>query len=370
MSKPQSRSKRKRTPSAFGMGLISLDVILDPGGAEILQTGGTTGNVMAILAYLGWSTYPIARLGAGPARDLVTADLARWGVNLDYVSLRPTASTPVIVERLSKDSSGVPLHTFSFACPGCGGRLPAFQPVVLQSLEAPGAALRRAQVLFLDRVSPSAVELAKRAKEAGAVVYFEPTSVRDEKLFKKIIELADIVKYAQDRILDLNEVCDPANVWLEVQTLGRGGLRFRMPHSRDSQHWRVAAAIPVEQMQDSAGSGDWLSAVLINFLCRSGSKEMVRLSSTDVNVGLNVAQFMAAWNCQFVGPRGGMYQRPRTEVIQILRNAAKGMLALPRAEHQLGTREAAEKHGFCAMCRPESPGERPERRKLVDKALM
>ena len=47
-----------------GAGLISLDVLIREGRKIPVSyyVGGTCGNVMMILSYLGWDAYPIARL--------------------------------------------------------------------------------------------------------------------------------------------------------------------------------------------------------------------------------------------------------------------------------------------------------------------
>ncbi|NJR56859.1 MAG: hypothetical protein HC768_21350 [Acaryochloris sp. CRU_2_0] len=63
MTKLQQLSK-KFSPIAIGTGLLALDVVFsdrlnDPLG---LWAGGTFGNVMVALSYLGWDSYPIARL--------------------------------------------------------------------------------------------------------------------------------------------------------------------------------------------------------------------------------------------------------------------------------------------------------------------
>ena len=52
---------------AVGAGLISLDVLIWDGKLIPVgyYVGGTCGNVMMILAHMGWESYPIARLESG-----------------------------------------------------------------------------------------------------------------------------------------------------------------------------------------------------------------------------------------------------------------------------------------------------------------
>ena len=48
----------------IGAGLISLDVLIRDGERLPVSyyVGGTCGNVMMILSYMGWDVHPIARL--------------------------------------------------------------------------------------------------------------------------------------------------------------------------------------------------------------------------------------------------------------------------------------------------------------------
>ena len=77
-----------RHPSVFGAGLIALDLVAnaDSSSSFRAQAGGTCGNVLTALAYLGWNSYPIARLNDDAASRVVRADLTRWGVHLDHAS--------------------------------------------------------------------------------------------------------------------------------------------------------------------------------------------------------------------------------------------------------------------------------------------
>src|SRR5215831_3040640 len=64
-------------PKVFGAGLIALDLVIssDPQSPARSWAGGTCGNVLSILAYLGWEAYPIARLNGDPASIRVLADM-------------------------------------------------------------------------------------------------------------------------------------------------------------------------------------------------------------------------------------------------------------------------------------------------------
>jgi fructokinase len=54
----------KTPPIAYGTGFVSLDIVIssDPSEPSYHWAGGTCSNVLTILSYLGWKSFPIARL--------------------------------------------------------------------------------------------------------------------------------------------------------------------------------------------------------------------------------------------------------------------------------------------------------------------
>jgi fructokinase len=83
------------------------------------------------------------------------------------------------------------------------------------------------EVAFIDRVSRGALDLAQYTVSNGGIVVFEPSSIRDERLFKEMMLTAHIVKYAQETLAEYGELSWSDATRLEIQTLGRGGVRFR-----------------------------------------------------------------------------------------------------------------------------------------------
>src|SRR5437867_1521785 len=102
------------TPRALGTGLVTLDVVLHAGSVEPPPSyaGGTCGNVLTILSYLGWETVPISRLSPGTATERLFADLARWNVSTDFISIERGGSTPIIIHHISRRPDDQPYHTF------------------------------------------------------------------------------------------------------------------------------------------------------------------------------------------------------------------------------------------------------------------
>ena len=109
-------------PRIFGTGLIALDMVIgpDPGTPVRCWAGGTCGNVLSILAWLGWDACPIARMNGDVASERVRADMERWGVHLDWTTCAPTTDTPIIVQVIRRGRDGRPRHRFSWSCPSCG----------------------------------------------------------------------------------------------------------------------------------------------------------------------------------------------------------------------------------------------------------
>jgi sugar/nucleoside kinase (ribokinase family) len=114
-------SRQRTVPTIYGAGFIALDVVVDQdSGVENLFVGGTCGNVLAIMAFLGWRSTPIARLEEDAAGALVREDLDRWGVDLGQIGLKPQSATPIVIEQIYRSRAGLPRHRYVWTCPDCG----------------------------------------------------------------------------------------------------------------------------------------------------------------------------------------------------------------------------------------------------------
>ncbi|WP_081448434.1 PfkB family carbohydrate kinase [Fulvimarina pelagi] len=297
-------------PKIFGAGLIALDLVIGPDPATPVRSwaGGTCGNVLSIMAYLGWDAYPIARMNGDPASDRVRSDMARWGVHLDWANCAPTTHTPIIVQEIRRGRDGRPRHRFSWACPHCGEWLPSFKAVTVSAVEAIKPALAGASVFFLDRLSRATLTLAAEASARGAVVVFEPSGKSNDKLMAEAIALAHVVKYADERLAGVDGVMAEGSATLvEVQTLGEQGLNYRHRLDDSVSDWTRLSAIPAVRLTDTCGSGDWCTAGLIAGAAAGGQGGLRRIGAGGVKSALRYGQALAAWNCGFEGARGGMY---------------------------------------------------------------
>ena len=79
-------------PRAFGAGLLALDIVVSADLEMPMRAyaGGTCGNVLAELAYLGWEAFPVARLSDDPAAQRVPARSEAVGRTAGLRCLRPT----------------------------------------------------------------------------------------------------------------------------------------------------------------------------------------------------------------------------------------------------------------------------------------
>lgn len=327
---PHSRSRIvgsiQERPRATGIGLVALDVVygLDRHCAPNLYAGGTCANVLAALAFLGWESYPVARLANDSAGSRVRADLKDCGVRLDMVSLTPTAPTPVVVQRLRFNSEGRVTHGFSLRCPSCGGWLPQYRAVTRSKVQEVADTIARGEVFFVDRLSPGAVVAAEAAYDGGALVFFEPSARCSAPLFERMIAVTHVLKYSHDRAGDLSDLRSRlAAVPLEIETLGAGGLRFRgTMFANGERGWQHLSGFLVPHLRDAAGAGDWVSAAFVDFVGRAGAEGFEGLPRDLVIEGFRVAQAYAAWACGFEGPRRGMYEETagsvKAEVARIL----------------------------------------------------
>lgn len=298
-------------PAVFGTGLLALDVILgaDPAAPPTFAAGGTCGNVLTVLSFLGWDAFPVARLNGDAASRLVREDLQQWNVRLEFVGQIPSAATPIIVQRNRHDAQ----HRFSMTCPECGAWFPPFRAVTQDGVREivrnilDQSVMGPPQVFFFDRVSRGALLLAQACAARGAIVVFEPSSIGDPKLFEEALSSAHILKDSRDRLPDLaGRDLDDRGPWLEIETLGAVGLRYRAREFSGSK-WHQFPPILISRVADTAGAGDWCIAALLERLGRTGVAGIEGATEETLQEALRFARAAAALACTYEGARGAMY---------------------------------------------------------------
>jgi fructokinase len=349
----------------MGTGLIALDVVATKGDPSepLLYAGGTCGNVLLALSYLGFRVAPICRLQDDQAAELIQTEFRAWGVDTRYVSIGADGSTPVIFQTIRPNPGGVPTHTFSWRCPSCGARFPGYKPALASTAETIAAEMSQPRVFFFDRVNRGSLVLAVRAAELGALVVFEPSSVGDPGLFKEAWSTAHVVKYSHERLAEIPDSLEfGASQLLQVETLGADGLRFRAKFGkRATSPWKTLEAFKAPAVLDTAGAGDWCTAGLIHRLGREGAEGFRVTSPAGVESGLRFGQALAAWNCGFVGARGGMNHITIKECQEQVRRILAGHLLDATASSKMS--HLTPITSWCPAC-----GEAPSREEPVAKS--
>ena len=317
-------------PIAVGTGLIALDIIyneISPFEPK-LRAGGSCGNVMTILSYFGWNTYPIARYNADSSADIVIKDLSQWKVNTENISRKSDGSTPIIVERIKKNRKGNFVHFFYTKCPHCGSFLPRYKPILAKEVPNIIDNIPKPKTFYFDRVSRSSIEIAKKFHEAGSLIFFEPAGVRDEKQFLECLNITDILKYSETSLRDVRDIIEMSNVPLIIETLGENGLRFSQNCQGDKK-WKQMNSYPINNIRDTAGAGDWCSAGIIHSIGHEGRDFFNSIKSSDLERALGFGQIIAALNCQFDGARGIMYNIKEKEFTDIVNDILENEKLIP-----------------------------------------
>ena len=287
-----------------GAGLVSLDILIRDGARFPIgyYVGGTCGNVMMILAHMGWNSYPIARLDGSKDTTRILEDMEKHGVHTDFITKDEVGKTPVIVQRNYVTKDGIMTHKFESR--NTKGRLFLdFKPLTIKQADTILEHIDFVpKVFFFDKVSPAILKLAIAFKEKGSVVFFEPSSKGGNvKTFEQCIEVADIVKFSEQRIKEV-ALFENYKDKLIIQTLGEKGLNYRL-----NSDWIHLEPVVNENVVDTSGAGDWTAAALINELLKNkASRKIESFSRSEIEVALNKAQTIGAKSCSYEGARGMM----------------------------------------------------------------
>lgn len=344
-------NKRPAKPVVIGTGLVALDVIIaDSADTDpVLCTGGTCGNVLTALAYLGWKSYPVARLRGDAASKRIIEDLQLWGVNLDFVSLSDSGSTPVVVQHIRQARDGQRSHSFSRKCPACGAWLPWYKAVRVANVPDLTTRLPKADVFYFDRTSRAAVTLAQHARNEGALVVFEPSAESEPNQLADALEAAHVVKVANDRVNGNSAILKTKSPLLVIETLGSSGLRYVWSDGKKRRSWKKLQAFEVESLRDSAGAGDWCTAGIISSLGSLGPQGLAEAPASTIQTALMKGQAMAAWACRYDGARGGMYVVSRKDFDDTIADILRGKVKIVKETSSPRTR-AATAPVWCDCC--------------------
>jgi fructokinase len=277
-----------------GTGLAVMDRVYLDGGLSFEALGGSCANVLVSLAMLDRQVAPLLSLGGDEVGRALVREFEAAGADTRYISRREGVASPVIVQFVDPSEGQ---HWFSFLCPQSRKPLPHYRPIDDEDVGVARAALDDCAVFYCDRLSASILGAMVTAREAGALVYFEPSTIEDRELFACALETATILKYSDDRLgdaIDANVLPDDLVV---IATNGAAGLTVSQ---RRRHEW--CAAIPASSVLDTCGSGDMVTVGVIDRLLGSVANSACQLEA--VVQGVRAGQRLASANCQYVGARG------------------------------------------------------------------
>lgn len=294
-----------------GSGLVALDVIYKQDDKQPnFLAGGSCGNVLTILSYMGWDSYPIVRLGKDVEGKRIIEDMKKWKVKTKFIEQESGTDSPRIIERIFGGEK--PKHRFYTKCEH-GKWLPSRKAFLLKSLEHIQNKIPKSNVFYFDRATPSAYEMASHLKKQNTIIVFEPPKfLKEDKTFLKCIKIADIVKHCYEQAKDTEQ--SGISIPLEIQTKGEEGLQYKAKFLKQ-RSWKKLDAVPTDNLIDAAGSGDWLTAGLIHVL--RSHKSLEHITEEKLENALNFGQTLASINCNFVGARGMMYYLTKEELFKI-----------------------------------------------------
>jgi sugar/nucleoside kinase (ribokinase family) len=330
--------------TCIGVGFVAADIV-EGSVDEFVAAGGSCGNVMAILAWLGWNAVPVSRLGRDWAAKVIRKDLGNVGGNLAGLSDEESVQTPIVIQRFVKDKAGRRTHRFSLTCPECGGWLPRYRSLTLGQADNVIAGATAPNTFYFDRVSPAALKIAKWAKDEGALIVFEPSVIGDEPQFRKAVDVCHVLKYSHDRLGHLRDLGEAHSPRVIVETLAEEGLRVRW-----RGHWSELSAFEAPWFRDGAGSGDWCSAGLIHRLGAKGAAIFETLQKPLLLAALRFGQALAAVNCGYEGSRGAMLALSRDQMAAALTKLASRKPDFDPVENEPSGNDSGVPKRICATC--------------------
>ena len=272
----------------------------------IEEVGGTCGNVMCILSWLGWKAMPEVSLDDSPVGLKIASDLARYGCDLRHVTNTPGGGATVLRCTHKRDAEGN--HTIAFRATGPGGsRFPRRHflrsrdeaPAFLDKLEeVPG-------VYFFDDPAAGHRLIARTLRERGTLVYFEPSEI-ESKADLEAVAASDIVKFSGTHVTDLT-FTDRFLDKLFIRTLGEDGLQFRL----HGGPWIHVDPVPVPNVVDWEGAGDWTSAAFLTQLA-AADVPFEKLTDLTIHEYLTAAQTIASQSVCFLSSKGLIHDADKT----------------------------------------------------------
>ena len=292
--------------SIIGTGIFNLDIIVVreyPAWPvmrpfvekEVLQeVSGTCGNVMCMLATMGWKARPVACLDDSAEGRKITEDLKQFGCDCSFVSNTAGGGTTLLRCTHKKDAAGNHVMSVRAGSPG-GSRFPKRHflrardeaPVFMdQLIEVPS-------VFFFDDPAAGHRYLAREMKRKGCqLVYFEPSKVATNADLESV-RVSDVVKFSDENVPDVSFTdLFPDKVF--IQTMGPKGVRYKYK----GRPWEEIEAVPVRDVVDTEGAGDCFTATFLNAIADGG------LTLSSIPAAIREAMENASRSVGYFGSKG------------------------------------------------------------------
>lgn len=297
-----------------GTGFTVLDKIYRSNESAVQALGGSCGNVLVSLAMLDRVVCPVLALGEDSVGEHLVSEFTQAGADTRYIFRRSDIASPVLAQQLDVATSQ---HIFSFVCPETVEELAPYQPIDEDDVRKAQDVLHACSVFYVDRLSDAILEAMETAADAGAVIYFEPSSVGDWPQFERALSLASVLKFSTDRLQETIVSAKLRPGAILIVTKGAEGLEVR-------QEGRVVqrAAIPAQVVRDTCGSGDMVSVGVIDWILSRVAPATEPLELDEILDGVVAGQRLAAANCAYVGARGLFRQHGADLVRRVLDDVA------------------------------------------------
>lgn len=267
------------------------------------EVGGTCGNVMSILAWLGWDARPLVCLDDSPEGLKVAADLKRFGCDCRHVTNLPGGGTTLLRCTHKKDAEGRHVMSVRAGSPG-GSRFPRRRylrardeaPAFLEALEEAPA------VFFFDDPTAGNRLIAKGLRERGSLVYFEPSKM-ETNADLEAIHISNIIKFSDENV-PVVAFADAFDDKLFIQTMGANGVRFKLA----GHDWVRLPAVPSGNVVDTEGAGDWTTAIFLDQFLSESQNGLEGVSEEEIERALTVAQTVAAQSVSFISSLGMIHE--------------------------------------------------------------
>ena len=297
-----NKEKQGKKLTCLGVGTFPLDNLQEKNGKDVKtiyqHVGGTCGNVMSILAWMGWHTLPAARLDDSEAGLLIKADLESYGCDTRLVSNAPDGGTTIldIIHKIGRD--GKPKTAYMPHSPR-GGRFVNHRFWTLKQAQALFDSLEEMpEVFFFDRCAPGNILLAQLFRERGVLVYYEPNEPVDRN-FLRAVAASDIVKFSNEKHPDVS-FTEGFTDKLFIQTLNEKGLCFKLR----AEGWITIPPEHNPHAVDGEGAGDWTTSAFINEMGHHHMLTFGRIHLPNTWHCLQEAQRVASESVSYIGAKG------------------------------------------------------------------